>query len=393
MYDPTITLIIGMHRSGTSLTANLLRQCGLWLGPENELYGATPDNPGGHWENIAVTEVNDSLLHELGGGWDDVPELRAGWPAKFPAQRERAKAIHAGLSRPTPWGWKDPRASLVMPLWLALAPDARVVVCVRHPLEVAHSLRRRGMMSYTLGLKLWRDYNRRLLADVPSAQRLAVHYEQFFTQPLPTLKRLVEFCGLQLSEAELARVAATVKPELRHTRFTAEQLARTAVAPEIITLYRQLCAAAGFDDGTKLLAPTSAASPQQINLEALAYEMFLPRWRGFIQMHTPAGARIAVVSKGDDELLRLHQREPWHFPRDEQGRYAGYHPADDAEALAQLAAAHAAGAQFLALPASALWWLDCYPEFHRHLEKHFTRLETNRQIGLIYDLRRSGEKK
>lgn len=379
--------IVGMHRSGTSLTANLLRQGGLWLGREDELHGATPDNPDGHWENIAVTEISDKLLNELGGGWDDVPEYPTGWPTKFPGQSERAKEIHAALARPTPWGWKDPRASLLMPFWLALEPAARVVICIRHPLEVANSLQRRGMMSYSLGLKLWRDYNERLLADVPPAQRIVVHYEHFFTQPLNTLKRVVEFCGLNISEAEMAKLAATAKPELRHTRFTAEQLARTAVAPEIIALYTQLCMEAGFDDVPKPAALNGAHSPRQINLDALSYEMFLPRWRDFVHQHTPSGARVAVVSKGDEELLRLHQRQPGHFPRDEQGCFLGYHPADSAEAIAQLTAVRAAGAQFFLLPEPSLWWLDCYPEFHRHLEKQFTRLEADRQIGVIYDLR------
>src|SRR5882724_4650752 len=206
-------LITGMHRSGTSLTANLLRQCGLWLGREDELHGATPDNTDGHWEYIAITEVNDRLLSELGGGWDDVPEFTGGWQENFPAVGERAAEIHAILSRPTPWGWKDPRASLTMPFWLARAPDARVINCVRHPLEVAYSLRRRGLMSYSLGLKLWRLYNERLLADVPRHQRIVIHYDHFFTQPHETLRRIVDFCDLKSSVEEIARVMATVKPQ------------------------------------------------------------------------------------------------------------------------------------------------------------------------------------
>jgi hypothetical protein len=240
-------------------------------------------------------------------------------------------------------------------------------------------------------LKLWRDYNERLLAAVPRERRIVVHYEDFFTQPLKTIKRLAEFCGLGTSDDELARIAAIARPELRHARFGAEHLAKTAVSPEIIALYAQLCSEAGFAGEPNPVPKNTSGSSRQIDLDALAYEMFLQRWRVLVYKHTPAGARIAVVSKGDNELLRLHQREVWHFPRDEQGRYAGYHPADDGEALAQLAAAQAAGAQFLALPAPSMWWLDCYPEFHRHLEKHFTRLETSRQTGLLYDLRRSGE--
>ena len=440
-----IIIVTGMHRSGTSLTVNLLRQCGLWLGAENELHGATADNPDGHWENIAVTETNDMLLNELGGGWDDVPEFPAGWLANFSAQQGRAAEIHAALARPTPWGWKDPRASLLLPFWLALAPDARVVICVRHPLEVAHSLRRRGLMSYALGLKLWRDYNARLLADVPQhrahprtapgslspsdgervgergfeleiktpplpgpllhpmeerektgavrggvppQQRLVVHYEHFFTQPLKTLRRLTDFCGLKISEAELEKISATAKPELRHTQFDFADLVAVSVAPEIAGLYSQLCEKAGFADAPEFTTTGEPAAPRQLDLAALAHRIFLRQWRWFVQKNTPASARVAVVSKGDDELLQLHGRAAEHFPRNAAGAYLGHHPAASAEASAQLAAARDAGAEFFALPASAAWWLDCYPEFHRQLEKHFTRLEADPRVGLIYDLRR-----
>ncbi|MEY4918277.1 MAG: hypothetical protein RL616_2190 [Verrucomicrobiota bacterium] len=373
-----------MHRSGTSLTANLLRQGGLWLGAENELHGATPDNPDGHWENIAVTQLNDALLNELGGGWDNVPEFPARWAEHFPAPSERAKEIHAHLERAAPWGWKDPRASLLLPFWLALVPDARVVICVRHPLEVALSLRRRGLMSYALGLKLWRAYNERLLADVPRSQRLVVHYEQFFTQPLVTLKRLANFCGLNISDAETNKIAATAKPELRHTRFTGEQLAKISVAPEIVNLYAQLCGEAGFADAPKMLAGNLTAA-KQLDLDALAYELFVPQWNGFVQKNTPPGARIAVVSKGDDNLLKFTARAPEHFPRDAQGRYAGFHPADDAEALAQLEIARKNGAQFLALPHSARWWLEMYPQFAARLSALPVAAE-NKYLGIIFQL-------
>jgi len=50
----------------------------------------------------------------------------------------------------------------------------------------------------------------------------------------------------------------------------------------------------------------------------------------------PPGARVAVVSKGDDALLQLPERVGWHFPQTETGLYAGHHPRDGADALAHL---------------------------------------------------------
>ena len=44
------------------------------------------------------------------------------------------------------------------------------------------------------------------------------------------------------------------------------------------------------------------------------------------------GATVAVISKGDDQLLRLGDQRGWHFPQIQDGRYANVYPADSTEA-------------------------------------------------------------
>ena len=61
------------------MVASLLRGCGLFLGRADELIPPTRDNPEGHWENQRIVDINDALLAELGGGWDQPPVLAAGW--------------------------------------------------------------------------------------------------------------------------------------------------------------------------------------------------------------------------------------------------------------------------------------------------------------------------
>jgi len=52
----------------------------------------------------------------------------------------------------------------------------------------------------------------------------------------------------------------------------------------------------------------------------------------------PRNATVLVVSRGDEELLRIGPRRALHFPQDEFGRYAGYHPEDSDAAIAALEA-------------------------------------------------------
>src|SRR5262249_15676275 len=155
--------------------------------------------------------------------------------------------------------------------------------------------------------------------------------------PLETIRRLVAFCCLGTSDEQIAKATASVKPELRHIHFDAGDLAVTNVATETISMYEQLCREAGFLDCPAGPANAGVGSRREVDLDALSYQIFLKDWRSLVENHTPEGARLAVVSKGDDELLELHNREAWHFPRAESGgAYAGCYPADSAEAIAHL---------------------------------------------------------
>jgi GT2 family glycosyltransferase len=82
----------------------------------------------------------------------------------------------------------------------------------------------------------------------------------------------------------------------------------------------------------------------------------------------------AVVSRGDDRLLLLGGRTAWHFPRLDDGGYAGYYPGDDEAAIAHLEYVRSCGADVLVFPDTQLWWFDHYRDFARHLEQHYTRV-------------------
>jgi len=82
----------------------------------------------------------------------------------------------------------------------------------------------------------------------------------------------------------------------------------------------------------------------------------------------PAGARVAMVSRGDDRLLQLDDRVAVHFPQQADGRYAGFYPHDADQAIAQLRALRSGGTQYLVFPATAFWWLDHYSALARWLD-------------------------
>jgi GT2 family glycosyltransferase len=79
------------------------------------------------------------------------------------------------------------------------------------------------------------------------------------------------------------------------------------------------------------------------------------------------GATVLVVSKGDERLVDLNGVRAWHFPMTGDGGWAGHHPADSVEAIAELEELRRSGAGYIAFPATAFWWLDFYDGLAAHL--------------------------
>ena len=118
------------------------------------------------------------------------------------------------------------------------------------------------------------------------------------------------------------------------------------------------------------------------------YERALATFKESVEAVVPAGETLAVVSRGDDELLEVGDRLAGHFPADQGGSYAGEYPADSAGAIVLVEKARVKGARFLAFPQPALWWLDYYEGLRHHLDTRYRSVEPVRGC-LIFDLRES----
>src|SRR5438132_1302825 len=103
---------------------HLLQLCGLDLGPADQLLPPKPDNPEGFWEHPAFVALNDDILTAVGGSWNVPPATPVVGDADvWQPLRARAAALPGEIGLSEPWGWKDPRTSLTLPLWAAVWPD------------------------------------------------------------------------------------------------------------------------------------------------------------------------------------------------------------------------------------------------------------------------------
>lgn len=249
-------IILGMHRSGTSILTNSLMRLGMFMGYRVD---------GEHDEAQFFVHRNEYLLQRAGAMWDDPgplltllenPRVRdeaiqyfrrdvagfqfaeflgpAGWITKRPVKGS--------------WGWKDPRTILTLPVWQGVFPGAKLLLIQRNGVDVAGSLHRRAQklkesLLFESDLKklrptgrilsairsvprlgppspgvrctdlnycyaLWEQYVSEALRHYQAypGEKMTIRYEDYLEQPIKTLRQVSEFCELPSSDAELDQI-------------------------------------------------------------------------------------------------------------------------------------------------------------------------------------------
>ena len=241
--------VIGMHRSGTSMVTRMLVTCGMQVGPAHELLGPSSENPTGYWERRPMVLLDDLVLDRIGLAWDHVPALpEPGWEhgELLEEPLEEARRIVSSFPADAPWGWKDPRTSIVLPFWeRALDERADVVLCVRNPLDVAASLATRGGTSPSHAFSLWHAYSEAALELARERRHVVTHYDAYFHEPEAELRRTCAAIGLEPSDEQLAAAAAGADRSHRHSARGLADLVRSSAPDATVALYLELLAASG----------------------------------------------------------------------------------------------------------------------------------------------------
>lgn len=144
-----ILCVLGMHRSGTSLTAQWLNKTGLNLG-DMLLIDQHHSNEDGHYEDDDFLRLHGDALVKAGfqrsglGGAEEINDLA-------PYFKERLKAIVNFKSNLyNQWGWKEPRTCLFLNFYKGVIPEAKFLVVFRNPELVVASLIKRDFKDMKL---------------------------------------------------------------------------------------------------------------------------------------------------------------------------------------------------------------------------------------------------
>ncbi|MBO3274580.1 sulfotransferase family protein [Pseudomonas schmalbachii] len=220
-----VVIILGMHRSGTSVLSASLECLGVEFG--NRLIGPRDDNPKGFWEDREFVELNDRLYAVLGAnssslGFDEEDLLRSTECIRL--QEQIGQLLEERLSEYPVFGIKDPRMPRLMNVWWRVLEsrglDCSFVVPLRNPLSVAASLAERDGFAACKSLLLWYEHMFRVLMFVCTKHTVVVDYDHFLECPRTALMRIGERLGLDLDESSFTRFSSQVLDDgLRHSRF------------------------------------------------------------------------------------------------------------------------------------------------------------------------------
>ena len=198
-------VILGMHRSGTSMVAGVLDILGVNMG--KELEEANKWNPVGYFENKKFMAINKEITDEEDGLIINIPTLE-----KILLKKEKFIQKIKNIIKQEEtnfWGWKDPRTSLTIDLFLPFLKNPHFIVCFRNPLEVAKSLRKRDGFSILEGLRLTMEYNKRIINFLDKHKELKclyLSYEQIINNKQKELNKITAFLGINLNKKLNARV-------------------------------------------------------------------------------------------------------------------------------------------------------------------------------------------
>ena len=200
-----IYIVLGMHKSGTTLVARILHESGIPMGQD---FTAGSDYAKAKYEARWVQRINDEIL---GTGRNTLSStvtsrlLPRGDPPDAVFEAMRA-GITDNDARHANWGFKDPRSVLTYDYWRRVLPPHRLIIVYRNPIEVwKHYFRKDRFWRLRQPFHAWTDYNTRILRYVD--EKMPEH-----------LLLMMNFGSLLSGDADLARLETFVGTPLTDVR-------------------------------------------------------------------------------------------------------------------------------------------------------------------------------
>jgi len=300
--------IIGMHRSGTSTVSRSINLLGAYLGEDTDFVTPLSDNPEGYWELSDIVNFHGRLLDQMKKSWDTAIPLPDKWHESEkvkPFRNELVGFIRDKFADHHLWAWKEPRLSLVLPIWKdaldELGIDFSTAFAIRNPLDVAKSLKKRDGFSYDKSFGIWFNYNINAWQNLSDLTYTFIHYDMLIHDWESELRR----CSVALDipwpkdDSHLRKeMNDFIRLDMRHSISTIKELKTANVPGPVIELYELLVKTMESSQHNKKINP---------DIERLASEFY--SYARFFQfdMDRLWGSRQELAER-DMQLIKKDQQ-------------------------------------------------------------------------------------
>lgn len=214
-------VVLGMHRSGTSVITRSLEACSVFLG--DKLISGEKDNEKGFFEDAEINRLNEQFLAQLGGTWCSIFLAPADESLISEYIEKNLTVLSSRFSSNPLWAIKEPRITRLPFLWdrvlQALDSDVKYILANRHPFSVADSLKKRNELPRLHALVIWMIHQALGMSTLVKYGGLVVDYDIFMDNPAHELQRISNFIGAAPKHAE-EFISGFLEKSLRHSKYS-----------------------------------------------------------------------------------------------------------------------------------------------------------------------------
>lgn len=218
-------IITGCHRSGTSLLANILGSNLVFMG--NDLRH--------HNESNTFFKINEELLSIVDAKWyqpfkviefldneKNIAELSQIIRKRLSISNFYEYINFSGILKLIflgNWGWKEPRTTILLKVWLNVFPNAKVFHIVKNGVQVADSIRRRELtrdpndylhckscLDFINSFMIWEGYEKAICSIKEKYTICNYYYEDLILNPKSTLKQISKRLGIRKRKFTVGKV-------------------------------------------------------------------------------------------------------------------------------------------------------------------------------------------
>ncbi len=237
---PKNAIIIGLPRSGTSMTAAIFARQGYFTtkNAAQELRAGDHHNPCGYLEAGSLIKFNAEVFAAVGFEHDNswlyspLAANQSSYIHQVKPTTEHTEFVN-DYNQNSPWMWKDPRLCYTLDYWWPLLSknSTGVLLIKRNPEEIYQSFIRLKWRSRNSASK--RDVYARVSDHLAAAERaiarhniphMSIDYADYENRPAEVAQRIGEFFDIPLSAADLSYAGQLNHSSLRGRLATAVDL-------------------------------------------------------------------------------------------------------------------------------------------------------------------------